>query len=378
MAVEKRFDNIIFSRINHLLDFPLPRKLREITYVANCTTFRRLLINKYGRDDIDIDKEIANNPDTKLTYLGYKRFLESDLKYIYPRGTDRTANDYRRDCKYLAKQMLVRGYAFARAVLNAFPNHLRLSIHESVEGNKVSMRLLNTRSGFTTPWHCSVAQLVDGEWISAPCGEFQKDSRLKLIYENGRPSYFKEVLREGESEPICENTANYLRTPSARSASEYFSADSTPRIASPAMISSAHSVLSGRAPNGQGDSMVTTPAISSFACSTTSEPGLSIDIDSKSSKASNFDPSTPYGRRLLPQIMDSLAEMEPDRVVFSLTSISNVSMAARQISAQTFANAVDKTAWWLHTRVGTPELIEPVGYIGPRKSLFLWDANAQD
>lgn len=97
MAVQKKFDYISFSRMKDLLDFPLPEKMREITYVANCTTFRRLLLNKYEKADLDIDHEIATNPDTKLTYLGYKRFLVSDLKHIFPRGADRTANGYRRD-----------------------------------------------------------------------------------------------------------------------------------------------------------------------------------------------------------------------------------------------------------------------------------------
>jgi pyoverdine/dityrosine biosynthesis protein Dit1 len=109
MAVQKKFNYIAFSRIRDLLDIPLPEKMTEIVYVANCTTFRRLLFNKYERADLDIDHEIASNPDTKLTYLGYKRFLESDLKYIFPRGADRSAHSYKRDCKYLAKQMLKRG-----------------------------------------------------------------------------------------------------------------------------------------------------------------------------------------------------------------------------------------------------------------------------
>lgn len=111
MAVEKGFTCIEFARMKHLLDFPIPdEELREITYVANCTNFRRLLINTYGKDDLDIDQEIANNPDTRLTYLGYRRFLESDLKYIFPPTKDRTKNGYRRDVKFLAKQMLMRGY----------------------------------------------------------------------------------------------------------------------------------------------------------------------------------------------------------------------------------------------------------------------------
>lgn len=110
MAAQKGFDNICFSRMKDLLDLPLPEKLREITYVANCTNFRRLLLNKYGRPDLDIDHEIATNSDTKLTYLGYRRFLESDLRHIFTLGENRSGNGYKRDVKYLAKQMLIRGY----------------------------------------------------------------------------------------------------------------------------------------------------------------------------------------------------------------------------------------------------------------------------
>lgn len=110
MAVQKGFYNIGFSRMKDLLELPLPDKLREITYVANCTNFRRMLLNKYGRPDLDIDHEIATNPDTKLTYLGYRRFLESDLKHIFTLGENRSNHTYKNDVKYLAKQMLIRGY----------------------------------------------------------------------------------------------------------------------------------------------------------------------------------------------------------------------------------------------------------------------------
>jgi pyoverdine/dityrosine biosynthesis protein Dit1 len=110
MAIERKFAYIVFSRMKDLLDFPLPEKMREITYIANCTNFRRELMNRYGRPDIDIDEEISNNPDTKLTYLGYRKFLESDLRYISTIGDDGGRNQYKRDVKYLAKQMLVRGY----------------------------------------------------------------------------------------------------------------------------------------------------------------------------------------------------------------------------------------------------------------------------
>ena len=110
LTVDKGFSNVSFLRIKDLVDIDVSVEINEITYVANCTNFRRLLLNKYGDDNLNIDNEIASNPDTKLTYLGYRRFLESDLKYIYPRGSKRGSNSYKRDCKYVAKQMLIRGY----------------------------------------------------------------------------------------------------------------------------------------------------------------------------------------------------------------------------------------------------------------------------
>lgn len=110
MAVEKGFHHIGFSRLKDLVDFPLPEKIDEITYVANATNFRVFLFNKYGKVDLDIDQEIATNPDTMMTYLGYRRFLESDLRYIFPLGKGRSNHSYKKDVKYLAKQMLIRGY----------------------------------------------------------------------------------------------------------------------------------------------------------------------------------------------------------------------------------------------------------------------------
>lgn len=58
------------------------------------------------------------------------------------------------------------------------------------------MSLLNTKTGFTTPWHCSVALTADGEWLSGPMSDFKKNPMLEIVYEDGRPSYFQEKIRE--------------------------------------------------------------------------------------------------------------------------------------------------------------------------------------
>lgn len=110
MAGQLKFEHLKFSRIRDLVDFPGPAQLNEITYVASATNFRRCLLNQHGKDNIDIEHEINSNPDTKMTYLGYRRFLVSDLQYIFPVNETRSNNAYKRDVKYLAQQMLIRGY----------------------------------------------------------------------------------------------------------------------------------------------------------------------------------------------------------------------------------------------------------------------------
>lgn len=65
-----------------------------------------------------------------------------------------------------------------------------------------------------------------------------------------------------------------------------------------------------------------------------------------------IDSSPEYGKRLIPQILDRLASIDPDRIVYSVATFSDDSPNFRDITARAFAKAVDKTAWWLHDRVG--------------------------
>ena len=55
-----------------------------------------------------------------------------------------------------------------------------------------------------------MALLATGEWVSAPMGEFQKDARLELVYENGRPSYYKERVNVIGTPSISEASPSYM------------------------------------------------------------------------------------------------------------------------------------------------------------------------
>lgn len=58
------------------------------------------------------------------------------------------------------------------------------------------MSLLDTKTGFTTPWHCSIALMANGDWMSAPMGDFKENPRMRIVEERGRPSYFQEMTEE--------------------------------------------------------------------------------------------------------------------------------------------------------------------------------------
>jgi hypothetical protein len=202
-------------------------------------------------------------------------------------------------------------------------------------------------------------------------GEFSKDDRLELVHVDGRPSHFREKPHKGDDVAISEATASYLQDARPISASQYVSRAMKPISASllppsPSEISLFSSDVSVE------DSAATTPEIQSTHSFSPIESRLGIVVEKVLSSATlpkqtNGIASTPYGRRLIPQIMDSLAATEPERIVFSLTTLSGNSLEFRRISAHAFTKAVDKTAWWLQNQVGNCDSIQPVAYIGPRK-----------
>lgn len=87
----------------------MPDELDEITYVANATNFRHALLARFSRVDSDVSTRIAEDEDTCMTYRGYIKFLETDLKDVYPVCETRSKSKYKKGIEYVAKQMIRRG-----------------------------------------------------------------------------------------------------------------------------------------------------------------------------------------------------------------------------------------------------------------------------
>ncbi|KAK5654063.1 hypothetical protein OQA88_7743 [Cercophora sp. LCS_1] len=194
LATTRKFKHIRFSRLHELLDTTIDEpELNEMAYVAQATDFRRSLLNQFGRHNWDPTTEINTKDDTCLTYKGYLKFLETDLEHVYPVGTDRSKKSYKNGIKHIARQMLYRGDAFARAVREKFPSHVRLSIHPSSSAlTKISISLLPTSSVWTTPWHCAMAVMLDGGIQTGPRSQFENGTFELVTDSSGRPSHFRE------------------------------------------------------------------------------------------------------------------------------------------------------------------------------------------
>ncbi|KAK6956125.1 hypothetical protein Daesc_001396 [Daldinia eschscholtzii] len=189
---KKGFRHIEFCRLKDIVNVDVPNELDEIRYVANATNFRHALLQQFSMPEYNVSLRISEDEDTCLTYRGYIKFLETDLQNVYPVGEGRSKSKYKRGVEYIAKQMLTRGDAFARAVRERFPDRLRLSIHASTGESKLSINLLPTATSFTTPWHCSIAFRLDGTAVTGHRSEFDADDSFELVYEDNRPSYFRE------------------------------------------------------------------------------------------------------------------------------------------------------------------------------------------
>jgi hypothetical protein len=72
-----------------------------------------------------------------------------------------------------------------------------------------------------------------------------------------------------------------------------------------------------------------------------------------------------YGRRPVIALLDSLAVDRPERLLFQFPKTSNPAGGFYNITTSSFANAVNRVAWWLEESFGMCKHFESIGYIGP-------------
>lgn len=75
--------------------------------------------------------------------------------------------------------------------------------------------------------------------------------------------------------------------------------------------------------------------------------------------------------RLIHLVPDQLAEEVPDHPLFSYPQTADPQDGFVDVSSKCFANAINRTSWFLLAHLGPPAPFESIGYMGPSKLLLL-------
>ncbi|KAL1304351.1 hypothetical protein AAFC00_000749 [Neodothiora populina] len=184
--------HISFARLSSLVSDECPEPTTLTEYLENAQWYRDQLLQQHLPKGFDVDVALKEQINTLLTYRGYIKFLATDLKYE-PSRQGLSKSKVKKMNETVAKRMIVRGAAFANAIEKAFPSSIRLSIHVSEQLSKLPVSLLSRHAAYTTPWHCTCAQELDGSWRFAHQDVFSGDVSYELVVVDGRQSHYRKV-----------------------------------------------------------------------------------------------------------------------------------------------------------------------------------------
>ena len=77
------------------------------------------------------------------------------------------------------------------------------------------------------------------------------------------------------------------------------------------------------------------------------------------------DPEVPYGRRLIPHLIDERAQCGWKRPLTSIPRSSTPKDGFKDVSYRQFANAVNHCAWWLQEVLPKTQKLRTIAYSGP-------------
>ncbi|KAI5918368.1 hypothetical protein F4810DRAFT_704251 [Camillea tinctor] len=78
---------------------------------------------------------------------------------------------------------------------------------------------------------------------------------------------------------------------------------------------------------------------------------------------------SPIGR-LLPSLVDEIAQTDPHRVLYSVAKTQNPEDGSEDIGAKTFAQAVDRCAWHIEEHLGRGQGFPTLTYLGPQDLVY--------
>jgi len=156
-------------------------------YQGDLAAKRVKVVEHFGPTQEKLEQEILMNPDVNFLYRGMIRFMSEELA---DKGYT-SGNQLQKAAKKLTREMMLRNEAWSNLVKKEFADHIRLSMHPSVNnGAKYSFKLIPGKNANHSAWHCTIFKNGD-EYVTL----HKKDAinqGLELVYKDGRPYYFQQ------------------------------------------------------------------------------------------------------------------------------------------------------------------------------------------
>ncbi|CAG8047058.1 unnamed protein product [Penicillium olsonii] len=193
LAAEKGYEkNIKLLRVMDILGYTDGKILDKDLYMSLVQKCRDELLESYGRTEEEVRTMMREDPDTLLTYCGFIRFLETDLRHSAVAQDATSGHKFRKCVKKVAINMMIRAESFTKLLQARKPDHVRLSIHPSTGSVKLSVPLIIQGSGAfpKSPWHSSIALSLEGLYSTVHSKSVCETHNL--MYKDGRAYYYRE------------------------------------------------------------------------------------------------------------------------------------------------------------------------------------------
>ncbi|KAI2464696.1 Pyoverdine/dityrosine biosynthesis protein-domain-containing protein [Annulohypoxylon bovei var. microspora] len=194
MVHEKGLRNIQILRPMEIMGFTEGKTPDKALYMSLVQKCRDELMAHYGRTEPEVRQMMQDDPDTLLTYLGFVRFLDADLRFspVTMAAKDTSRRQYKKKVKEVAIMMMIRAESFTKVLQAYCPDYVRLSIHQSSGLVKLSIPLITQGSGEfpRSPWHSCIALALDGSYSTVHSQTVRGSHNL--IQKDGRGYYYRE------------------------------------------------------------------------------------------------------------------------------------------------------------------------------------------
>lgn len=168
-------------------DLPLNILTMRDFYKADSTlgTMRDKLISHHGITNEELQRRILFDPDVNMLYQGMIKFMNLDLAI-----RDYSSNSQlQKAAKVTAREMMFRNEAYSKLVHSEMSDHIRLSMHPSINnGTKYSFQLIRSPHVWTSAWHCALLITKDGQYAT-----IHKKDAVARGYELINNFYYQEI-----------------------------------------------------------------------------------------------------------------------------------------------------------------------------------------